>query len=217
MQQRALGSSMLRRAPIPTALRSISLRIKSSCPRSRARFAVRRVRTAASPFTGDNSFCGKRRERGDSSTWDSSSIGSSASPGCILSSEASFLIGWAEMPPFAYQTSGGPRLCTWRGLALWLCVFSLLFALASRVPRFADDETSWVRSAPPHVTAKLLAKDFYLLQAPRSGILIPLRVVPLRDRVSEAWPPFSVFLDNRLHTRPPPISVNAFLAVVPSI
>ena len=127
------------------------------------------------------------------------------------------MIGWAEMPPFAYQTSGGPRLCTWRGLVLWLCVFSLLFALASRVPRFAGDETSWVRSAPPHVTAKLLAKDFYLLQAPRSGILIPLRVVPLRDRVKEAWPLFSVFLDNRLYTRPPPISVNAFLAVVPSI
>ena len=121
------------------------------------------------------------------------------------------------MPPFAYRTRGGPRLCTWRGVALWLCVFSLLFAVASRVPRFAGDATSWVRSAPPHVTAKLLAKDFYLLQAPRSGILIPLRVVPLRDRVSEAWPPFSVFLDNRLHTRPPPISVNAFLAVVPSI
>ena len=127
------------------------------------------------------------------------------------------MIGWADIPPFAYRTSGGPRLCVWRGVALWLCVFSLLFALASRVPRFAGDKTSWVRSAPPHVTAKLLAKDFYLLQAPLSGLVLPARVVPPRSSVKEAWPLSPVFLDNRLYTRPPPISGNAFLGVVPGI
>lgn len=63
-----------------------------------------------------------------------------------------------------------------------------------------------MRSAPPQMTAKLLAKDFYLLQPPASGIFTLLRAVPIRSVAKEAWPLLAVFLDNRLYTRPPPTS-----------
>jgi len=89
---------------------------------------------------------------------------------------------------------------------LYLCAFSLLFVLANRVPRFPRSETSWVRSVPPQMTAKLLAKDFYLLQPPAAGILTHLRSIPVRIAAEEQRPLFPVSLDNRLYTRPPPTS-----------
>jgi hypothetical protein len=114
------------------------------------------------------------------------------------------LIGWVEMPPNAYGTIEGRRLSSWRSLLLWLCAFSLLVALANRVPHFAQGETSWVRSTPPHITARIMAKDFFLLPPPASGIFTPLRSVPVLRTAKEARPPSPVFLDNRLYTRPPP-------------
>jgi len=87
---------------------------------------------------------------------------------------------------------------------VWLCAFSLLIVLANRVPRFPRSEASWVRSAPPQMTAKLLAKDFYLLQPPASGIFTFLRPIPIRSAAKEVRPLLPVFLDNCLYTRPPP-------------
>src|SRR5208337_209791 len=106
----------------------------------------------------------------------------------------------------AYPTTGACRLSYGRGLVLWLCAFSLLIVLANRVPRFPRSETSWVRSVPPQVTAKLLAKDFYLLQPPASGIFTLLRSIPVPSAAEEVRPLFPVSLDNRLYTRPPPTS-----------
>lgn len=123
--------------------------------------------------------------------------------GCILKPEGTFRLAGHEMSHL-YPTTRGHRFPFWRSAVLWLCGFSLLFALASRVPRFSGTETSWVRAAPPHITAKILAKDLYLLQAPLSGILTPPRVTLIRKLVKETQAPFAVSLDNRLYTRPPP-------------
>lgn len=123
--------------------------------------------------------------------------------GCILRREATFRLAGLQMSR-ADRTAGGRCLYSWRGLVLWVCAFSLLFALASRVPRFKGSEVSWVRATPPQMTAKILAKDFYLLQAPASGILTRPRLILIRKLVKETRPPFAVFLDNRLYTRPPP-------------
>jgi len=110
------------------------------------------------------------------------------------------------MPLLAHPTIGARRCSCWRGLLLWLCAFSLLIVLANRVPRFPRSEASWVRSAPPQMTAKLLAKDFYLLRPPTSGVFTLPRAIPIRSVAKEAWPLISVFLDNCLYTRPPPSS-----------
>jgi hypothetical protein len=75
--------------------------------------------------------------------------------------------------------------------------------LAIRVPRFPDTQLSWVGSVPPHITAKLLAKDFYLLLPAISGVSVLLLSIPLQRAVEHASP-FFVFLDGRLYSRPPP-------------
>lgn len=115
-----------------------------------------------------------------------------------------FLVGRATMLPRANRTTGERRLSCWRAVLPWLCAFSLLVVLANRVPRFPGSETSWVRGDPPQMTAKLLAKDFYLLQPPASGIFTQLCSIPVRKAREESRPHFPLFLDNRLYTRPPP-------------
>src|SRR6516165_3439184 len=110
------------------------------------------------------------------------------------------------MPPHACRRMKGPPLSAWRGLLPWFCAFSLLIVLASRVPRFSgsEAEASWVRSVPPQMTAKLLTKDFFLLQpASCSNLAVP-RVGRLRSTAKETQPLFLVSLDNPLLTRPPP-------------
>ena len=56
------------------------------------------------------------------------------------------------------------------------------------------------------MTAKLLAKDFYLLQPPASDIFALLRSISVREGKEEVHADFLFFLDNRLYTRPPPTS-----------
>jgi hypothetical protein len=115
-------------------------------------------------------------------------------------------MGWVKMPELAYPTAGAHRNSCWRALVPWLCALSLLIVLANRVPRFHGSETTWVRSVPPQMTAKILAKDFYLLQPPASGVFTLLRSIPVSRAAQEAHPLFPVSLDNRLYTRPPPAS-----------
>lgn len=108
------------------------------------------------------------------------------------------------MQPHAYPTTEVRRLPYWRGLVLWLCAVSLLIALASRVPRFSESETSWVQSGSPQMTAKLLAKDIYLLQPPASGFFTFLRTILIWKAAEEERPVLATSLDNSLYTRPPP-------------
>ena len=126
--------------------------------------------------------------------------------GCILRLEARFRLAGVEMP-HAYRTTSGHRLSFWHGAALWLCAFSLVIALANRVPRFAGNEHSWDRAVPPQTATKLLAKDFYLLlQPPSSGVLTLPSATAFNITAKERCPLFPVFLDSRLYTRPPPAS-----------
>lgn len=196
--------------PILTALRSTNSPITSSYLLSPVGFVERKAATVASWFTAGNSCRGKdlhaqaravAAEPGKQracATWRRQQ-----SPGCIMRSEGSFR---SDMLPHAYPLTGGRRLFCWRSLLLWLCAFSLLLVLANRVPRFPRSETSWVRSVPSQMTVKLLAKHFYLLQPPASGIFTLLRSIPARRAAEEAHPVFPVSLDNCLYTRPPPTS-----------
>ena len=77
--------------------------------------------------------------------------------------------------------------------------------LANRFPRISvSDTTSWVPSAPSQMTAKVLAKDFYVLLPSASGAVTPLRPIPSPLENREEHPVFSIPLDNCLFTRPPP-------------
>jgi hypothetical protein len=97
------------------------------------------------------------------------------------------------------------RLTCTRFAVVWLCVFSLIVVLANRVPRIpGNEETSWVPSAPSQMTAKVLAKDFYVLLPPASGAVTLLRSIPSPLETREEHPVVSTSLDNRLFTRPPP-------------
>ena len=70
------------------------------------------------------------------------------------------------MPRQVHLTTGKRRISHARTLILCLCTLSLLIVLANRVPRFSPSgmETSWVRAVPTEITAKILAKELYLLQ-----------------------------------------------------
>lgn len=54
------------------------------------------------------------------------------------------------------------------------------------------------------MTAKVLAKDFYVLLPPASGAIALLRSIPSPLETREEHPIVSISLDNRLFTRPPP-------------
>jgi hypothetical protein len=54
------------------------------------------------------------------------------------------------------------------------------------------------------MTAKVMAKDFFVLQPPASGAIALLHSTPSPLETREAYPFVSIFLDNPLFTRPPP-------------
>ena len=96
------------------------------------------------------------------------------------------------------------RLTRARSAVVWVCACSLIVVLANRVPRIPGNETSWVPSAPSQLTAKVLAKDFFVLHPPAAGgILLPHSVrLPIKAR--EEQPIVSISLDSHLLIRPPP-------------
>jgi hypothetical protein len=97
------------------------------------------------------------------------------------------------------------RLTRVQSTAVWVCALSLVIVLANRFPRISvSDTTSWVPSAPSQMTAKVLAKDFYVLLPPASGAVTPLRPIPSPLETREEHPVVSISLDNCLFTRPPP-------------
>jgi len=97
------------------------------------------------------------------------------------------------------------RLTRIQCAAVCVCAFSLVLVLANRFPRIqGNEETSWVASTPSHMTAKALAKDFYVFSPPASGAITLLHATPSPLETREAYPFVSIFLDNRLFTRPPP-------------
>jgi len=97
------------------------------------------------------------------------------------------------------------RLTRVQCAAVWLCAFSLVLVLANRFPRIeGNQQTSWVPSAPSHITAKVMAKDFFVLPAPATGEISLPRTLPLQIETQRQLPPVSICLDNRLFTRPPP-------------
>src|SRR6266481_6339563 len=90
-------------------------------------------------------------------------------------------------------------------VAAWVCAFSLVVVLGNRFPRYSPcDETSWVPSASSHLTAKVMAKDFFVLQPPAAVRIPLLRSAPMRVEISEQPLLVPIVLDNRLFTRPPP-------------
>jgi len=97
------------------------------------------------------------------------------------------------------------RLTRLQCAVVWVCTFSLVIVLANRVPRIpGTEETSWAPSAPSQMTAKVLAKDFFVLLPPASGALALLHPAPSPLELLEENPSVSISLDNRLFTRPPP-------------
>jgi len=86
----------------------------------------------------------------------------------------------------------------------WVCACSLILVLANRVPHIPTNETSWVTSAPSQMTAKVMAKDFFLLCPPAARSLLLPRSLPVRVAAREEQLIVLVALDNRLITRPPP-------------
>jgi hypothetical protein len=86
-----------------------------------------------------------------------------------------------------------------------VCAISLVVVLANRVPRIPrTEETTWVPSTPSQITAKVLSKDFFVLLSPASGTIRIVHSAPSPLELRELHPAVSVFLDNRLFTRPPP-------------
>jgi hypothetical protein len=91
--------------------------------------------------------------------------------------------------------------------AIWICAFSLVLVLANRFPRIeGNQQTSWVPSVPSHITAKVMAKDFFVLPPPAAVKILLPRFVPLRIEAPDEHPLVSISLDNRLFTRPPPFA-----------
>ena len=89
--------------------------------------------------------------------------------------------------------------------AAWVCAFSLVLVLANRFPGIEDnEETSWVASAASHMTAKVMAKDFFVLQPPAATRILLPRYVPMRVEIFEERSVASIALDNSLFIRPPP-------------
>jgi hypothetical protein len=103
-----------------------------------------------------------------------------------------------------------PRTCRLRRVqcaAAWVCAFSLILVLANRFPRIeGKEEISWVASAASRVTAKVMAKDFFVLPPPPTGSILLPRFVPLRIETRGEHFVVSMSMDNRLLTRPPPAS-----------
>jgi len=99
-----------------------------------------------------------------------------------------------------------PRLLTRiQCVAAWICAISLVAVLANRFPRYSPcDDTSWVPASPSHLTAKVMAKEFFVLQPPAAARILLPRSVPLCVEEYAESPPVSTPLDNRLFTRPPP-------------
>jgi hypothetical protein len=90
-------------------------------------------------------------------------------------------------------------------VAAWICAISLVVVLVNRFPRTASNEqASWARSTPSHLTAKVMAKDFFVLQPPPAVRILLPRFAPVRVEISEERPLVPIALDNRLFTRPPP-------------
>ncbi len=101
-----------------------------------------------------------------------------------------------------------PRTCLTRPV-IWLCVFSLVVALANRVPRIpVGGQTSWVPSTPSQITAKVLSKEFFVLLPPLPGAIRLLRSIPSPLEICEERHVVSIFLDNHLFTRPPPSTLD---------
>jgi hypothetical protein len=89
-------------------------------------------------------------------------------------------------------------------LVAWVCACSLIVVLANRVPRIPGNETCWVNSAPSQMTAKVVAKDFFLLHPPAARSLLLPHPIPVRIETHKERFVVFVSLDNRLLTRPPP-------------
>jgi hypothetical protein len=87
---------------------------------------------------------------------------------------------------------------------VWVCACSLIVVLANRVPRIPGNETGWVTSAPSQMTAKVVAKDFFMLHPPAARSLLLPRSLPVRMESHEEQLIVFVALDNHLLTRPPP-------------
>ena len=97
------------------------------------------------------------------------------------------------------------RLTRIQCVAVWFFAFSLVLVLANRFPRGSGfDETSWVPSAPSHLTAKVMAKEFFVLQSPAAVRVLLHRPVSLPVEIYAERPTVSIAPDNRLFTRPPP-------------
>ena len=97
------------------------------------------------------------------------------------------------------------RLTRIQCAAAWICAISLVVVLVSRFPRYSpSDSTSWVPSSSSHMTAKVMAKEFFVLQPPAAARILLPRSAPVRFEISEERPMASAVLDNRLFTRPPP-------------
>ena len=86
-----------------------------------------------------------------------------------------------------------------------VCVLSLILVLANRVPRIPSCErTLWVPSVASQITARVVAKDFFVLLPPATGSVALLQWPPSLLVLRERSPLASISLDNRLFTRPPP-------------
>ena len=108
------------------------------------------------------------------------------------------------MPPGLLPRSDVRRLSYGRVVVLWVCALSFVVVLANRVPRFSGEtDTCWVSGDASHISAKLLAKDFFVLQPPATRIFTVLRWQPLRKAAQRERPTVAA-LDNCLYNRPPP-------------
>jgi hypothetical protein len=97
------------------------------------------------------------------------------------------------------------RLTRAQCAVVWICAFALIVVLANRFPPIPVCQvTSWVPSAPSHITAKVLSKDFFVLPPPTCGAIKLLHSSLSPVELREEHPIVSISLDNRLFTRPPP-------------
>ena len=111
------------------------------------------------------------------------------------------------MPRQVHLTTAKRRISHARMLTLCLCTLSLLIVLANRVPRFSPScmEASWVRAVPAEMTAKILAKDFYLLQPAPAEDFATVTTKRI-GKIAEHAELVRAISDDRLFTRPPPAS-----------
>lgn len=98
-----------------------------------------------------------------------------------------------------------PRFLSCRDLLVWTCAVALLAVLASRVPHIPSRDLTWNGNGPPQMTAKILAKDFFLLLTPAPILSATKISIRLPYATEDSKAPV-VFLDQRLHSRPPPVA-----------